>query len=67
MYRPVHNRFRRTHGNVRPHVARFIRQYSEEVEIPALNRPVRSPDLNPIDDPFRMANSAMSDTNKKIR
>lgn len=36
------------HDNARPQAARVVRQYLEEVEIPTLNWPARSPDLNPI-------------------
>lgn len=37
------------HDNARPHVARVVNEYLDEVEIPKMNWPPRSPDLNPIE------------------
>lgn len=35
--------------NARPHTAAIVRQYLEEVEVPVMAWPARSPDLNPIE------------------
>lgn len=37
------------HDNARPHVARIVNEYLAEVEIPVMNWPPRSPDINPIE------------------
>jgi transposase len=37
------------HDNARPHVARIVSEYLEEVNVVAMNWPARSPDLNPIE------------------
>lgn len=37
------------HDNARPHVARIVQDYLQEVEIETLAWPARSPDLNPIE------------------
>lgn len=37
------------HDNARPHVARIVSEYLAEVEIPVVNWPALSPDLNPIE------------------
>lgn len=37
------------HDNARPHVARIVREFLDEVEIHAMAWPARSPDLNPIE------------------
>lgn len=37
------------HDNARPHVARIVNEYLAEVEIPVVNWPALSPDLNPIE------------------
>ena len=41
--------FRLMQDNARPHVARCVQQYLEEVPIQTLVWPARSPDLNPIE------------------
>lgn len=37
------------HDNARPHIARVVQNYLEEVNIETMNWPPRSPDLNPIE------------------
>lgn len=37
------------HDNARPHTAAIVRQYLEEVNVPVMEWPARSPDLNPIE------------------
>lgn len=37
------------HDNARPHVARIVRDYLDEVGIPVLDWPAFSPDMNPIE------------------
>lgn len=37
------------HDNARPHIARIVHEYLDEVEIPRMIWPARSPDLNPIE------------------
>ena len=45
----VGDQFLFMHDNARPHVAQVVTQYLENVEIPRLDWPARSPDLNPIE------------------
>ena len=37
------------HDNARPHTANVVKDYLNEVGIPVMNWPARSPDLNPIE------------------
>lgn len=37
------------HDNARPHTAAIVRQYLQEVNVPVMEWPARSPDLNPIE------------------
>jgi hypothetical protein len=37
------------HDNARPHIARIVTTYLDTVEIPPLEWPARSPDMNPIE------------------
>lgn len=45
----VGDNFMLMHDNARPHIARIVHEYLDEVEIPRLIWPARSPDLNPIE------------------
>ena len=45
----IGNDFLFMHDNARPHVARVVQEYLEEVEISVMDWPARSPDLNPIE------------------
>lgn len=45
----VGQNFSLMHDNARPHVARVVSDYLDEMEIQRLNWPARSPDLNPIE------------------
>lgn len=44
-----HDQFILMHDNARPHVARCVEEYLQEVGIQKLEWPARSPDLNPIE------------------
>lgn len=37
------------HDNARPHVARIVTEYLDEVNVTVMNWPARSPDINPIE------------------
>ena len=45
----IGNDFLLMHDNARPHVAKIVTEYLQEVNIPVLGRPACSPDLNPIE------------------
>lgn len=45
----IGNQFTLMHDNARPHVARVVSEYLDEVELPRLEWPACSPDLNPIE------------------
>lgn len=45
----VGENFKLMHDNARPHTATVVRQYLEEVDVPVMAWPARSPDLNPIE------------------
>ena len=44
----IGDNFMLMHDNARPHVARIVQQYLQEVGIRTMVWPPRSPDLNPI-------------------